>query len=201
MADRGPPALQPPPVIPAVVPSVHLVQPPTPPTQQNQPAQMPQLNWPHFKTRILGKPDEDTEAHILRANDWVETHAFPEVVQVQRFCLALVGEARLWYESLRPIAVDWNGLQDQSRQQCSKIGNTREQLLHAWRSFHYDENTETLDTYVTGIRQVVELLGYGKPQTLEVLKNTLPNRLYWILFPIDDLRLAVETGKRILTKE
>ena len=31
------------------------------------------------------------------------------------------------------------------RQQYSKIGNTREQLFYAWRSFHFDENTETID--------------------------------------------------------
>ena len=36
---------------------------------------------------------------------------------------------------------------------------------------------------------------------LEVFKNTLPTKLYWILFPIEDLRQAVETVKRILTKE
>ena len=36
---------------------------------------------------------------------------------------------------------------------------------------------------------------------LEVFKNTLPSRLYWVLFPIKDLRQAVETAKRILTKE
>ena len=35
-------------------------------------------------------------------NDWLDTHAYPEGVQVQWFCLTLVGEARLWYESLRP---------------------------------------------------------------------------------------------------
>ena len=45
------------------------------------------------------------------------------------------------------------------------------------------------------------LLGYGEPQILEVFKNTLPTKLYWILFPIEDLRLAVEMTKRILTKE
>ena len=64
----------------------------------------------------------------------------------------LVGEARLWYESLRLIALEWNGLQNQFRQQYSKIGNPREQLFHAWRSFHFDENTQTLDAYVTCIR-------------------------------------------------
>ena len=54
---------------------------------------------------------------------------------------------------------------------------------------------------VTQIRQVATLLGYGEPQILELFKNTLPMKLYWILFPIEDLRQAVETAKRILTKE
>ena len=45
------------------------------------------------------------------------------------------------------------------------------------------------------------LLGYAELQILEVFKNTLPTKLYWILFPIEDLRQAVETAKRILTKE
>ena len=76
-----------------------------------------------------------------------------------------------------------------------------EQLFHAWRSFNFDENTKTINAYVTYIRQVATLLGYGEPQILEVFKNTLPTKLYWILFPIDDLRQAVETAKRILTKE
>ena len=70
----------------------------------------------------------------------------------------------------------------------------REQLFHARRSFHYD-------TYVTRIRHVVSLIGYGEPQILDVFKNALPNRLYWVLFTNGDLRLAVETVKRILTKE
>ena len=85
-------------------------------------------------------------------------------MKVQRFCLTLVGEARLWYKSLRLINVDWLGLQNQFRQQYSRIGNTREQLYHVWRSFHFNENTKTLDTYVTCIRPVATLLGYGEPQ-------------------------------------
>ena len=81
------------------------------------------------------------------------------------------------------------------------MGNTHEQLFHAWRSFTFDESTETIDSYVIRIRQVATLLGYGEPQILEVFKNTLPTKLYWILFPIEDLKQAVEMAKRILTKE
>ena len=73
----------------------------------------------------------------------MDTHAFQEGVKVQHFCLTLIGEARLWYELPRPINVDLIQLQNQFRQDYSKIGNTREQLFHAWRSFHFDKNTET----------------------------------------------------------
>ena len=137
----------------------------------------------------------------LHTNNWMKKHHFIEVVKVQIFCLTLLGEARLWYHSLVPINVDWHDLQNLFRQQYSKIGNTREQLFHAWRSFSFDENTESIDAYVTCIRQVDVLLGYGEPQSLEVFKNTLPMKLYWIIFPIEDLRQAVETAKRILTQE
>ena len=86
-------------------------------------------------------------------------------------------------------------------QQYPKIGNTRKQLFHVWRSFHYGENSEMIDAYVNCIRQVAMLLGYEELQVLEVFQNTIPNRLYWILYPIDNLRLAVETAKGVLTKE
>ena len=82
------------------------------------------------------------------------------------------------------------------RQRYSKVGNTWEQLFHIWRSFSFDENTETIDSYVAQIRQVATLLGYEEPQILEVYKNTLPTKLYWIFFPIEDLRQAVETAKK-----
>ena len=78
---------------------------------------MSQLKWSHFKPEFAGKPDKDAEAHLLRSYDWMDTHAFPVGVKVQRFCLSLVDEARLWYETLRPIALDGNGLENQFRQQ------------------------------------------------------------------------------------
>ena len=70
------------------------------------------------------------------------------------------------YESLRLINIDLVGLQNNFRHQYSKIGNTREQLFNAWRSFHFDENVETTDAYVNCIRQVATLLGYQEPQIL-----------------------------------
>ena len=76
------------------------------PTQPIKPAHTAQLKWMHFKLEFASKLDEDAEAHLLRTNDWMDTHAFPEGIKVQSFCLTLVGEARLWYKCLRPINVD-----------------------------------------------------------------------------------------------
>ena len=106
---------------------------------------MPPLHWSHFNPEYSGKPDKDAEAYILRTNDWIDTHRFQNHIKVQRFCLTLIGEARLWYKSFRLINKDWIGLQNTFRQQYSKIGNTREQLFHVWRSFHFSENAETID--------------------------------------------------------
>ena len=64
------------------------------------------MNWSHFEPEFSSKP-EDVEAHLLRTNDWMTTHDFPDAVKVQRFCLSLTGEARLWYASLEPIAMTW----------------------------------------------------------------------------------------------
>ena len=130
MGNSSPPAPQPPPVV-LPVPPVQLPAPPAqlivPPTKPIQTVPMPQFNWSYFKPEFARKPDKDVEAHLLKTIDLMDTLVFPEGVKVQQFCLTLVGETRLWYESFRPIALDWNRLQNQFQQQYSKIGNSREQ--------------------------------------------------------------------------
>ena len=63
------------------------------PAQQGQ--QVIHLNWSYFKPEFSRKPDEDAEAHLLYTNDGMNAHHFVESVKVQRFCLTLLGEAKL----------------------------------------------------------------------------------------------------------
>ena len=113
------------------------MQPPDPPQAHH-------LNWSYFKPEFSGKMEKDAVVHLLKTNGWMETHNFPEDTKVRRFCLTLTGEARLWYESIRPIEMNWTVLQECFRQQYSKFGSSREQYFHVWRSFQYDENTDTI---------------------------------------------------------
>ena len=142
-------------------------------------------NWIGKKPEFSGKPEEDAESHLLSTRDWMEAHNFPDEVKVRHFCkylnsfkhskdrkresplvghfcLTLTGEARLWYESLAPLDNDWPALQNRCRWQYSKIGNTSKQLFHAWRTFKFDENTDSIDSYVLRISQVAAMLNYGE---------------------------------------
>ena len=57
-----------------------------------------------------------------------------------------------------------------------------------------------IDLYIHKVKQVATLLNYGEPQILELFKNSLPSRLYYMVYNIDNLREAVETTKHMLNK-
>ena len=161
------------------------VQPPPQPVPiQPVPAGMvvptPQIfyqNWIGKKPEFSGKPEEDAESHLLSTRDWMEAHNFPEGEKVRPFHVTLIGEARLWYESLALLDNDWPTYQNKFRWQYSKIGNTPKQLFHAWRTFKFDENAYTVDSYILRMSQVMAMLNYCEMQILENFKNTLPYRL------------------------
>ena len=79
-------------------PAPHREEQPPPPIPQPQPGQQAQMhmNWLHFKPEYSSKPEEEVEDHLFRTNKWMTTPDFQDSVKVQRFCLTLTGEARLW---------------------------------------------------------------------------------------------------------
>ena len=97
----------------------HVPVQPVPQLVSAQPAPagvVPQIfyqNWIGKKPEFSGKPEEDAESHLLSTRDWMEVHNFPEGEKVRCFRVTLIGEARLWYESLAPLDNDWARLTKQ----------------------------------------------------------------------------------------
>ena len=81
------------------------------------------------------------------------------------------------------------------------MGNTCEQLFHAWRTFKFDENTDTIDSCVLKMSQVAAMLNYGEMQILQNFKNTVLYQLYSTQINVNNLRDAINLAKRVLTKE
>ena len=105
-----PPNPPPPPPVPPNLPPNQANPPPNPPDPPGQPTPPPnphdpmnlpnppqpqQLNWSYFKPEFSGKEEEDAMAHLLKTNDWMERHNFPDDTKVRRFCLTLMAEARV----------------------------------------------------------------------------------------------------------
>ena len=78
------------------------------------PAPLPpkvKISPPIFK----GLPGERPEAHLLRANDWMDTYNKPPVNKPTNFKHTLDHLAREWYDSLT-FPIIWNDLQQRFSQ-------------------------------------------------------------------------------------
>ena len=177
MAELGPQVPNiPAPAHPQPPPALQALQQPAQPPQQGQ--QIIHINWSHFKPEFSGKPEEDAEAHLLRANDWMNAHHFVEGIIVQRFHLTLLGEARLFLSVFRTYKCRLARFTKFVYTAILKTRQHKGTTVSCIEIFHFDKNTETIDAYVTCIRQVATLLGYEEPQILDIFKNILPTKLY-----------------------
>ena len=72
----------------------HVVSPVQAPTAQQPGQQVVHLNWSYFKPEFSGKPNEDTEAHLLHTNDWMNAYHFIEGVKVQKILFNTNGRSQ-----------------------------------------------------------------------------------------------------------
>ena len=112
------------------------------------------INWSNFKLEFSGKPDEDAEVHLLHSNDWMNAHHFLEDVKFQRFCLTLLGEVRLWFQSIEPL-----GNTTCHRCKICLGKDTQNWVIHVNSYFMCVDHSCLMKTlkpysYVTQIRQV-----------------------------------------------
>ena len=149
----------------------------------------------------MAKPDKDAESHLLCSNDWMNSQGIVEEEKCAWFCLTLVGDAHLWYDPIQLTYNDWLNLQKLFCWQFSKLGHTQEELLCRWRSFCFDETADIIDSYVLRLKQCAQMLGYNEGQVLELFKNILPNKYYYLFFGIQNPREAVKSAKWVMTKE
>ena len=85
------------------------------------------ISPPIFK----GLPGERPEAHLLRANDWMDTYNILLVSKPANFKHTLDHLAREWYDSMTfPIA--WNDLQQRFSQYFSTQGRFIKHLHDKW---------------------------------------------------------------------
>ena len=148
---RGPGAPPPPPpgggpggpnLLAQLVQAMQLVAAALPPPGPGAPPRV-KIPPPIFK----GLPGERPEAHLMRANDWIDTYLIPVVQKPANFKHTLDHLAREWYDSLvMPIA--WNELQQQFSRYFSTQGRSIKHLHDKWRNFSFTPGQDDIEAYI-----------------------------------------------------
>ena len=147
-----------------------------------------------------GLPGERPEAHLMRANDWMDTYLIPVVQKPANFKHTLDHLAREWYDSLvMPIA--WNELQQQFSRYFSTQGRSIKHLHDKWRNFSFTPGQDDIKAYVRDIKEAAHQLNYNDEAMLHLIKATMPAEIYGTLYNQNDLNVVITMVKDIYTKK
>ena len=147
-----------------------------------------------------GLPRERPEAHLMRANDWMDTYLIPVVQKPANFKHTLDHLAQEWYDSLvMPMA--WNDLQQQFSRYFSTQGRSIKHLHDKWRNFSFTPGQDDIEAYIRDIKEAAHQLNYNDDALLHLIKATMPAKIYGTLYNQDDLNVVITMVKDIYAKK
>ena len=147
-----------------------------------------------------GLPGERPEAHLMRANDWMDAYLIPVVQKPVNFKHTLDHLAREWYDSLvMPIA--WNELQQQFSRYFSTQGRSIKHLHDKWRNFSFTPGQDDIEAYIRDIKEAAHQLNCNDEAMLHLIKATMPAEIYGTLYNQNDLNVVITMVKDIYAKK
>ena len=154
------------------------------------------LSSPIFK----GLPGERPEAHLLRANDWMDTYNILPVNKPANFKHTLDHLVREWYNSLTfPIA--WNDLQQWFSRYFSTQGRSIKHLHDKWQNFSFAPSQDDIEAYIRDVKEAAHQLNYNDEALLHLIKATMPSEIYGTLYNQHDLNMVITMVKDIYAKK
>ena len=122
------------------------------------------ISPPIFK----GLPEERPEAHLLRANDWMDTYNILLVNKPTNCKHTLNLLAREWYDSLTfPVA--WNDLQQRFSRYFSTQGRCIKHLHDKWQNFLFTPGQDDIEAYIRDVKEAAHQLNYNDEAVLHLI--------------------------------
>ena len=147
-----------------------------------------------------GLPGKRPEAHLLRANDWMDTYNILPVNKPANFKHTLDHLAREWYDSLT-FPIEWNDLQQQFSRYFSTQGRSIKHLHDKWRNFSFTPSQDDIEAYIRDVKEAAHQLNYNDEAILHLIKATMPSEIYSTLYNQHNLNTVVTMVKDIYAKK
>ena len=148
-----------------------------------------------------GDKGERPEAHILRAEDWMEASnpGMTNAMKVRNFKLTLDYLAREWYDNADSKG-DYEKLKGDFSRHFSTQGKSVRNLHARWNSFTFDPNIDDIEVFLRNVQETAKQLEYREATVVNMIKSKMPLAMYSTLYDIHDLDKVVTRYRNIYAK-
>lgn len=156
-----------------------------------------------------GIPGERPEAHLLRAQDWMDAigiSKFDDDLKNKNFKYTLDGLAREWYDQYDFITLtkdfkgDYKKFAEDFSRYFSCQGRSMKHLHDRWKSFVFDPESDDIEEFIRNVQETGVQLRYGDEAVLNMIKSCMPTAIYSTLYDIDNLHKCITMVKDIYAK-
>ena len=148
-----------------------------------------------------GDKGERPEAHILRAEDWMEASnpGMTDAMKVRNFKLTLDHLAREWYDNADSKG-DYEKLKGDFSRHFSTQGKSIRNLHARWNSLSFDPNTDDIEVFLRNVQETAKQLEYRDATVVNMIKSKMPLAMYSTLYDIHELDKVVTRCRDIYAK-
>ena len=148
-----------------------------------------------------GDKGERPEAHILRAEDWMEASnpGMTNAMKVRNFKLTLDHHAREWYDKADSKG-DYERMKVEFSRHFSTQGKSIRNLHTRWNSFSFDPNTDDIEVFLRNVQETAKQLEYREATVVNMIKSKMSLAMYSSLYDIHDLDKVVTRCRDIYAK-
>ena len=152
---------------------------------------------PSFK----GVQGERPEAHILRAEDWMDaSNPFMEEAQkVKNFRFTLDHHAREWYDKA-DCKGSWSSLKLGFSRYFSTHGRSVKNLHERWKMFKFNPQTVDIEEFVRDVQETAAQLKYNEEAISNMIKTCMPMDMYTSLYEMSDLEKIITKVRDIYAR-
>ena len=152
---------------------------------------------PSFK----GNPGDRPEAHILRAEDWMDASNpdMSDAAKVKNFRLTLDHHAREWYDKA-DCKTTWKKMKLEFSRYFSTQGRSMRNLLSRWKEFKFDPQKDDIEEFVRDVQETAKQLNYEEEATANMIKTSMPMAMYTSLYDEDNLEKIITKVRDIYAR-
>ena len=152
---------------------------------------------PSFK----GLTGERPEAHLLRAEDWMDASNpnMEEEQKIKNFRLTLDHHAREWYDRA-DCKKTWKALKLGFSRYFSTQGRSVRNLHDRWKAFKFTPYQDDIEEFVRDVQETASQLNYTDVAAADMIKSCMPIEMYTTLYAVTDLDKIITTVKDIYAK-